>query len=176
MRNRTRAFVLCAVIACAAAGAALGSILLKDGLFANGGGAMTGAGRTAIATVGQVASALAADQSHEVRQGFWYHTAQFCSGADEPAGAERPRLWLSPAQPNPSRGATVFRLSIPERGHVALKLYDVAGREVARLIDGEMEAGVRTCTLEAGDLPSGIYFCRLTAGRSARTVRLALLR
>ncbi len=176
MGNRTLVFILCAVIACAAGSAAFASIMLKDGLFANGGGAMTGAGRTVIATVGQVASTVAAAPSHEVRQGFWYHTAQFCSGADERATADSRRLWLSPAQPNPSRGATVFRLSIPERDHVALKLYDVAGREVASLLDGEMEAGAHTCALEAGDLPSGIYFCRLTAGRSARTARLALLR
>ena len=41
-------------------------------------------------------------------------------------------------------------------------MYDVLGREVARLVDGERTAGIHTVQWKAGSLPSGVYICRLS--------------
>jgi hypothetical protein len=44
---------------------------------------------------------------------------------------------------------------------VALVVYDAAGREVTRLVDGDKEAGSYERTWDAGTRASGIYFVRI---------------
>ncbi|MEM6784611.1 MAG: T9SS type A sorting domain-containing protein [Bacteroidota bacterium] len=59
---------------------------------------------------------------------------------------------------------------------VRLAVYDVTGREVARLVDGTVEAGTHTATFEASGLPSGVYVLRLSADGRAETHRMVLAR
>ena len=78
--------------------------------------------------------------------------------------------------PNPFNSATTIRFSVKERGRVRLVIYDVLGREVARLADGVMEPGVYHLSWEAGDIPSGIYFCRMTVNNFIKIKKMVLLR
>ena len=55
-----------------------------------------------------------------------------------------------------------------------LVVYDLMGREVARLVDGQMEAGYRSARWNAADVPSGVYLYRLTAGQFTATKRMIL--
>jgi hypothetical protein len=55
-------------------------------------------------------------------------------------------------------------------------VYDVDGREVARLVDGAMGAGPHAVTFEAEHLPSGIYFYRMRFGTATRTRKMVLLK
>lgn len=74
--------------------------------------------------------------------------------------------------PNPFNPVTTISYSIPSSagGHVTLKVYDVTGREVAVLVDGEQSEGVHTAVFDGGRFASGIYFYRLDAasGESER--------
>lgn len=83
-------------------------------------------------------------------------------------------LALHENYPNPFNPATKIRFDLPEAAHVRLVLYDVMGREVARLVDGQMEAGYRSVTWNAADVPSGVYLYRLTAGQFTATKRMIL--
>jgi hypothetical protein len=83
---------------------------------------------------------------------------------------------LSVPYPNPASGPVVFRFALAEPGTVALTVYDVAGREVARLVESEMETGHYEATWAAQDLAAGTYVVRLTAGHSVHTQRLTLVR
>ncbi len=65
---------------------------------------------------------------------------------------------------------------MPEASHVQLLVYDVMGREVARLVDGAMAAGNHHATWGASGLPSGVYLYRLTAGDFSQTKRMTLLK
>lgn len=47
--------------------------------------------------------------------------------------------------PNPFRGRTTVQFALPEASHVTLAVYDVLGRQVALLVDGELPAGM-TCS------------------------------
>ncbi len=78
--------------------------------------------------------------------------------------------------PNPFNPTTEIRFDLPESVQVRLMVYDLMGREVARLVDGPMAAGRHAATFEAKDLPSGTYLYRLTAGRYTRTGRMVLLK
>lgn len=73
-------------------------------------------------------------------------------------------------------GATPQLLcSIPGASHVRLVLYDVAGREVARLADADQSAGSRAYMLPP-DLPQGVYLARLRLPGTELTKRIVLVR
>ncbi len=55
-------------------------------------------------------------------------------------------------------------------------VYDVTGREVARLVDGPMEAGTHRVTFDASRLPSGLYLYRVVAGRVVQHGKMLLLK
>jgi hypothetical protein len=79
------------------------------------------------------------------------------------AGAVPAALALT-VSPNPvSTGGTV-RVTLPEAGAVRVVVYDVLGRQVAVLADGERAAGTHDVALDAGRLAPGVYVVRLTAG------------
>jgi len=64
---------------------------------------------------------------------------------------------------------------------VDLVIYNLAGQEVATLVDGPRESGVYTLRWDGRDdagreLASGIYLYRLQAGEQVETRKLLLLR
>lgn len=85
-------------------------------------------------------------------------------------GATPSTFGLEANYPNPFHSATTIRFSILGASDVALRVYDVLGREVATLLDGLQEAGTHEVQWDASALPSGTYIYRLNAGgeQSAR--------
>lgn len=83
---------------------------------------------------------------------------------------------LSQNYPNPFNPSTTIRYELPGTIRVMLKVYDMAGREVAVLVDGIQSPGYRSARFVAKDLPSGIYFCRLSAGVFTDVKKMLLLR
>jgi hypothetical protein len=83
--------------------------------------------------------------------------------------------------PNPFNPSTNLSYTVTQPGDVRLSVYDVAGREVNRLLDGYHVGGNYSVTWNGNDaagnaLPSGTYFARLTAAGSVSTVRMTLLK
>jgi hypothetical protein len=79
-----------------------------------------------------------------------------------------------------SRGATGTRLvlELPETSALRARVYDATGREVARLADGVMSAGVHFFALDGSDgspsLATGMYFARLSVTKGgAEAIRTA---
>jgi predicted esterase len=68
--------------------------------------------------------------------------------------------------PNPFNPATAIRFGLPEVSSVTLKIYDVAGREVATLINDQLTAGYHEYTWNAGGAASGAYLYRIDATAS----------
>jgi hypothetical protein len=59
---------------------------------------------------------------------------------------------------------------------VRLEVYDMLGREVARLVEGAQAAGVQEAVFDAAHLPSGVYLYRIEAGGQVQTGRLVLMK
>ena len=76
--------------------------------------------------------------------------------------------------PNPFNPATTIRFSLPRKEHVTLKVFDMLGREVATLLEGELSIGEHSVVFDARDLTSGVYFYRLTADQFVQ-IRKAFL-
>lgn len=78
--------------------------------------------------------------------------------------------------PNPFNPSTKIKYKIANTGFVNLKIYDVLGKEVATLINKEMNVGRYEVEFDAFGLPSGIYFYKLKAGFFVKTRKMVLLR
>jgi hypothetical protein len=78
--------------------------------------------------------------------------------------------------PNPFNPGTKIDYSLPQSGHVSLKVYDLLGREVATLFDGEQVAGNYTATFDGAKLASGVYLYRLQSGTSSVAKKLVLMK
>ncbi|MCS4122861.1 T9SS type A sorting domain-containing protein [Salinibacter ruber] len=83
---------------------------------------------------------------------------------------------LQEPYPNPARGPVTLQYALPERREVRIAVYDVLGREVATLANGEKEAGRHRAILEASRLPSGTYFARMQAGSFTKTRRVTIVK
>lgn len=83
---------------------------------------------------------------------------------------------LAPNFPNPFNPTTAIRFQLSQTGDVQLAVFDVLGREVARLVDGQMPAGSHTVRFDGSRLTSGVYFCELTAGGVTQTREMLLLK
>ncbi len=82
---------------------------------------------------------------------------------------------LSAAYPNPFNPSTQLRLAVGRTQEVRVVVYDLLGRQVARLFSGSLEAG-RTQVLawQAGARASGVYVIRVE-GETFAEVRLVVL-
>ena len=79
-----------------------------------------------------------------------------------------PKLSLSPVSPDPTLGRASVSFSLAARGHVRLVLYDVQGRERARVLDGVLGAGPHRAEFDAAEWSAapGLYLAVLeTAGQ-----------
>jgi hypothetical protein len=66
------------------------------------------------------------------------------------------------AYPNPFSHETHVTFTVERDGYAWLELYDMSGRKIGLLFDGEIDAGhTYTTTLHGDQLTSGLYFCRL---------------
>jgi serine protease AprX len=97
------------------------------------------------------------------------------------ASAERPAAFsLDGNHPNPfggpGRSATTIRFTLSASADVSLRVYDVTGREVARLVEGRREAGPHEVRWDAAGLASGLYLYRLQSGDAVETRRMVVLR
>jgi hypothetical protein len=72
---------------------------------------------------------------------------------------------------------TTIQFTLAEDSRVTLKVYDIMGRDVATLVNGELQAGkVQSVSFDASKLPSGIYFYRLEDGQRQQVQKLILMK
>jgi hypothetical protein len=83
---------------------------------------------------------------------------------------------LSQNYPNPFNQSTMFNFQCSMPGNVRISLYDIAGREVALLVNEVLQPGTYQVRFDAENLTSGVYFYRLQAGNFTETKRMLMTR
>ena len=78
--------------------------------------------------------------------------------------------------PNPANPATTLRYRISTPAHVRLSIYDILGREVRIVGDGDETPGTHDVRIDVGGLPTGVYICEVRAGDLRDRRRLLVLK
>ncbi|NUQ81829.1 MAG: T9SS type A sorting domain-containing protein [Bacteroidetes bacterium] len=78
--------------------------------------------------------------------------------------------------PNPFNPSTHIRYQLPARMAVQVQVFDVTGRLIADLVNGEQEAGPQEVSFNASGLTSGVYFYTIRAGGQMKTGKFTLMK
>lgn len=78
--------------------------------------------------------------------------------------------------PNPFNPTTQIKYSVAESDLVALKVFDVLGREIATFVNEQQQPGSYEIKFDATNLSSGIYFYQLKAGGFIDTKKMTLIK
>jgi hypothetical protein len=70
----------------------------------------------------------------------------------------------------------MISFQLPVSSHVTLKVFDVNGREVATLVDGELRSGEHVVVFDASHLPSGVYIYRVQAGNFSEQKKMEIIK
>ncbi len=84
--------------------------------------------------------------------------------------------FLAQNYPNPFNPTTTISYQLPAVSALTLNVYDVLGREVARLVNGVQSAGSHSINFDGSSFRSGVYFYRIQAGAYHDTKKLILVK
>ena len=98
-----------------------------------------------------------------------YYVAQFNPNTQPPAGVNAIKSSIDQLSvlPNPTYGLTNITFTTSLTTNIKMELYDMTGRKLITIYDGEIEAGQKCITLNTAPLSSGIYQVRISDGRTS---------
>lgn len=83
---------------------------------------------------------------------------------------------LNQNYPNPFNPITTIEYSLPEKSSVQLKVFDILGKEITTLVNGEITPGKYEVIFQGTELTSGVYFYTLRIGDFIETKKMLLLK
>ena len=83
--------------------------------------------------------------------------------------------------PNPFNPITTLSYILPEKSYVNITIYDMLGREVKKLVSGELVSGYHKAIWDATNddgnpVSAGVYLCQIEAGEFVQTRKMLLLK
>ena len=145
---------------------------IVSSVIGSGGGPSSNGTYSMNGTVGQAVVGVTTGSVYVANQGFWHSMS---STNDVRPNGSANGYDLEQNFPNPFNPSTVIRFSIPERVKVTIKVMNLLGEEVKRLIDGEYyEAGKYDVDFLEQGLPSGTYIYKLEAGNFIKSRKMVL--
>jgi subtilisin family serine protease len=106
-----------------------------------------------------------------------YTAALAAAPADAAADKALPAPFaLGQNRPNPFNPSTTFEFSLPAATHALVQVFDLKGRAVATLADGQYGAGSHSVRWDATEFASGTYFYRIDAGGRTSVRKMTLLK
>jgi subtilisin family serine protease/photosystem II stability/assembly factor-like uncharacterized protein len=77
--------------------------------------------------------------------------------------------------PNPFSQTTLIRFIVASASHVTITVYDLLGKKVGVVYDGDRPAGPYEVTFSSAGIASGVYFYRMQAGDFETTRKMLVL-
>jgi len=114
---------------------------------------------------------LSNDQPYSIEAVFVYDEA-YIGVADQKVSHSGPRLSIN--HRIHSRSNVAFNFTLPEAGNVQLRVYNLAGKEVARVASGKFGQGSHQLNWNTGKTGSGVYIYRLKINNRIVDGRLRL--
>lgn len=106
-----------------------------------------------------------------------YYNAEQLLTAVEPISSNTPdKFSLSQNYPNPFNPVTNINFSLPKAGNVKLVVFDMTGREVTVLVNGQYSAGTYKVDFEASSLASGVYFYKIQTENFTEVKKMMLIK
>ncbi|MFA5403463.1 MAG: T9SS type A sorting domain-containing protein [Ignavibacteria bacterium] len=78
--------------------------------------------------------------------------------------------------PNPFNPVTSIKFDIPNSSFVTMKIYDVLGKQIADIVNQDMEPGRYEVNWDGTNLASGIYFYRIEAKDFTKVMKMVLIK
>jgi len=99
------------------------------------------------------------------------------TSVEEDKTTEMPtRFDLQPNYPNPFNSVTTIDYHLPISNQVSIKVYNIAGQEVATLIDEFKQQGKYSVQWDAAGTSSGIYLYKIVAGDYSKVKKCIVLK
>ena len=86
------------------------------------------------------------------------------------------KYFLYQNYPNPFNPSTTIKFNLATAGFTSLKIYNVLGKEVANILNGELKAGAHQVSFDASNLPSGVYMYTVSSGSFTESRKMMLLK
>jgi GH35 family endo-1,4-beta-xylanase len=104
-------------------------------------------------------------------------TAQVVGVSNEELGTDLPGQYqLYNNYPNPFNPTTQIKYDIPKSSDVKVSVFDITGRLIQTLVNGQKASGSHTVTFNASSISSGVYFYRIEAGSYVNVKRMMLIK
>lgn len=78
--------------------------------------------------------------------------------------------------PNPFNPVTRIGFAIPKSEFVSISVFDIEGREVAKILNTTLQAGNYSVEWKADKITSGVYYYRIKAGDFSQTKSMIVLK
>jgi hypothetical protein len=172
---KLRTLVFAGLMTAALAGSANAQFSIPKSVIGSGGGVMTGGGFSMNGTIGQPLIGVTSGGGFTVNQGFWYTVPN--GSSVKPLAGSAAGYELAQNFPNPFNPSTVIRFSLPVGQKVTIRVMNLLGEEVARIMDNEwQDAGNWEVDFVAENLPSGTYVYRIEAGSFTASKKMVLMK
>ncbi len=112
----------------------------------------------------------------------WYYVTQtpmvrmnFTQNVGIDGTTVRNGVGLGQSFPNPANTAATVSYSLDNAAQVGLNLYDINGKLVRTLVNGNVAAGNHRVDINTADLQEGVYFYTLTTDKFTATKRMTVV-
>ena len=97
--------------------------------------------------------------------------------ADEQVEIALPSEFMLHANyPNPFNPETMISFDVGTRSRVVIRVFDLLGREVSKLVDRRVSPGTHSVSFSGANLASGIYLVNMQADNFSDTRRMVLMK
>ncbi len=76
--------------------------------------------------------------------------------------------------PNPTREEAVVSITLDKGAHVAIKVYDLQGKETGLLLNKDLGSGENQVTLNTAELKNGVYFVEVVNGEKSNKIKMVV--